>query len=463
MDGTPLPRDLALPLPAADLLLQIAIVFLFLLHILFVNLMLGGALLTIVYEWRGLRRTTLDALAKEIAATVTVNKSLAVVLGVGPLLAINALYAIYFYTANSLTGRAWMMIVPLVIAAFLLLYAHKYSWQALADRKGLHLSIGVVGTLLLLAVPFIFLANINLMLFPDKWLRVEGFLSAVFLPNVLPRFLHFVLASVAITSLFLAGWFCSRRVDFEKRFPGIDRGEIRRELLTAAFGATALQLIAGPLVLLTLPPHGLSWRMLANISVGVALGVAALVLLWREGRSTAPLSFRYWTIVVLLGGTVMFMGYGRHLYREGAIAPHRAMVAAHTAAFQARALGARMRLAAGTPRLGDVEQAASAGERTFRAVCLACHAPEARRVGPPLTEIVEIYAGNPDALISWVRNPGKKRPSYPQMPPISMKDTQYRSVATYILEEAFAPGPAPAADDELTAGSRQSSSPSTAG
>jgi len=380
MDATPLPRDFPLPLPAGELELQIVLVFLFLLHILFVNLMLGGALLTIAYELRGLRRPPLDTLAKEIAATVTVNKSLAVVLGVGPLLAINALYAIYFYTANSLTGGAWIMIVPLVIAAFLLLYAHKYSWQTLADRKGLHLTIGVAGVLLLLAVPLVFLANINLMLFPDRWLQVKGFLSAMVLPNVLPRYFHFVLASVAITALFLAGWFCSRRVAFEERFPGVDRGEIRRELLTAAFGATALQLIAGPLVLLTLPPHGLSWRMLANITAGVTFGVIALVLMWREARSTAPLSLRYWTILVLLGGTVLLMTYGRHLYREQAIAPHRALVAEHTAAFQARALGARMRLAAGTPRLGEEEQTASPGERTFRAVCMACH--RSHQLGP---------------------------------------------------------------------------------
>jgi len=442
MDLAPIPRDFPLPLPAAEPELQIAVVFLFLLHILFVNLMLGGALLTIVYEVRGLRRPALDTLAREIAATVTVNKSLAVVLGVGPLLAVNALYALYFYTANSLTGGAWIMIVPLVIAAFLLLYAHKYSWTTLADRRGLHLSIGIAGLAVLLAVPLIFLANINLMLFPDSWHRVEGFLSAVILQNVLPRYLHFVLASVAITSLFLAGWFCSRRVDFAERFPGVDRSEVRRELLTAAFGATALQAIAGPLVLLTLPPHGLSWTMLANIAVGVAVAAVALVLIWREARSPEPLSVRYWTVVVLLGGTVMLMVYGRHLYREGAIAPHRALVAERTAEFNAASLGARMRLAAGTPRIGGVEKTVSPGERTYRAICMACHARDERRVGPPLREIVEIYGGNPDGLITWVKNPGKKRPSYPQMPPISMQEFQYRDVAAYILEEVFPEAPA---------------------
>ena len=452
MDPMPIPHDFPLPLPASSLDLQVVLIVLFLVHILFVNLMVGGALLTLIYEIRGLRRPGFDALASKIAATVTVNKSMAVVLGVGPLLAINALYGLWFYTANALTGRAWIMVVPLVITAFLLLYAHKYSWQLLSDRKGLHITIGAAGTVLLLLVPFIFLANINLMLFPDRWLDVEGFLSAVALPNVVPRFLHFVLASIAVSALFLAGWLCRRAFPFEELLPELDRCETRRELLTTAFGATALQVIAGPLVLMTLPPNGFSWMLIGNLTVAVTLAIVGLILLWREMNESGPMSARYWAVVVALGCTVGLMIFVRHLYREEAIAPHRALVAAHTETFRAAALGAEMRLAAGSPRLGDVEIAASVGERSFRAVCMACHARDERRVGPSLTEIVDIYAGNPDGLISWVKAPGKKRAGFPEMPPITMQEPQYRAVADYILEEVFAPIPDAEEAGEATAG-----------
>jgi cytochrome c len=425
-------------MPASEIDLQVLIVVLFLAHLLFVNLMVGGALLTLVYEIRGLKRPSFDSLARKIAATVTVNKSLAVVLGVGPLLVMNALYGLWFYSANALTGRAWLGIVPLVIAAFLLLYAHKYSWDTLAEYKGLHIAIGAAATLLLLAVPLVFLANINLMLFPGRWPEVEGFLSTVLLANVLPRYLHFVVASVAVTALFLAGWLCRRSIDFDAALPELDRCETRRELLAVAFGATGLQLVAGPLVLLTLPPHGLSWLMISNIAAGVALALTGLGLLWREMRSPGPLSARYWTVIGVLGCTIGFMLLGRHVYREEAIAPHRAMVAAHTAAFHAAAVGAEMRLAAGAPRLSGVEATAPPGERLFRSVCMACHARDERRVGPPLTEIFDLYAGNPDGLIAWVRAPGKRRPDYPEMPPITMQDAQYLQVAEYILEDVFA-------------------------
>ena len=56
--------------------------------------------------------------------------------------------------------------------------------------------------------------------------------------------------------------------------PELDRCETRRELLAVTFGATGLQLVAGPLVLLTLPPHGLSWVMIGNITGGL-INVAA--------------------------------------------------------------------------------------------------------------------------------------------------------------------------------------------
>jgi len=450
MNPFPIPKDFLLPLPASPVDLQVAVVLLFIAHILFVNLMVGGAILTLAYELRGRRRPELDLLAQKIAATVTVNKSLAVVLGVGPLLAMNAFYALWFYTANSLTGRAWIMVVPLVVAAFLLLYAHKYSWQALADRKGLHITLGAAGTLLLLLVPFIFLANINLMLFPDRWLEVEGFLSTVLLPNVVPRYLHFVLASVAVTALFLAGWLCRRSFDFGSALPGLDRCETRRELLATAFGATALQLVVGPLVLMTLPPNGFSWPLIGNLAVAVALGVTGLVLLWREMGERGPLTARFWGIAVALGCTVGVMAFVRHLYREEALEPHRALVAAHTDSFRAASVGAEMRLAAGVPRLGDVEVVASPGEQTFRSVCMACHAVDSKRVGPPLTEIVEIYAGNPDGLIAWVKSPGRKRPGFPEMPPIAMQEGQYRAVAEYILDEVFAPSEPSA--EQATAG-----------
>lgn len=433
MPSVPVPHDLPLPLPLAPATAGVAIVVLFLLHILFVNLMVGGALLTVAFELAGRRDRAFDELAREIAATVTVNKSLAVVLGVGPLLVMNVLYTLYFYSANALTGSAWIMIVPLVTAAFLASYAHKYSWDRLADAKGLHLAIGMIAALLFLVVPLIFLANINLMLFPERWPTVHGFLTALALPNVLPRYLHFVVASLAITGVFLAGYFGRAGYPVEERLPGFSRASLRRRFLSLAFGATAAQLVVGPLVLFTLPASGMSWHMLANVLAGLLLALGVLWVLWREVVvPAASLDRRYAVVVVLLTGTATFMVSGRHLYREAALAAHRGLVAAATEDFAAEVLAAQMRAAAGTPRLAE-EKAASPGERVFKSVCMGCHARTTRLVGPPLVEIASLYRGNPDGLMSWVKKPGRRRPDYPEMPPVVLAEAQYRAVADYIL------------------------------
>ena len=335
----PLPLDIPLPLPAGPVMLQALLVFMFLWHILFVNLMVGGSLITVVFELMGRRRPDYDVLAKSVAGTVTVNKSLAVVLGVGPLLGINVLYTTYFYSANALTGAAWIGLVPLITLAFLVTYAHKYSWDQLSGAKGLHIALGMIGAGLFAVIPLVFLTNVNLMLFPGRWLEVDGFVSALMLPNVWPRYFHFMTASVAISGLFLLFFFLRAGCPIETKFQELDRAALRRIFYGIALGATALQLLFGPLLLLTLPANGMSWYLVGVITLGVSLALVAGVIMWREVTNPQPHPMRRATMVfTLITLTVFAMGYGRHVYREGAVQEHRTLMMEHTSDVGGRAL-----------------------------------------------------------------------------------------------------------------------------
>ena len=56
-------------------------------------------------------------------------------------------------------------------------------------------------------------------------------------------------------------------------------------------------------------------------------------------------------------------------------------------------------------------------------------------VGPPLTEIAQIYAGNPEGIVAWAKAPGKKRPELPQMPPFAhLGEANLRKLADMMLE-----------------------------
>jgi len=331
MNPIPVPRDIPLPLPAPEPVLVGVLIVFFLMHIVFVNFMVGGALLTLYYEIRGLKEKRYDKLAYEVASTITANKSIAVVLGIGPLLAINTLYTVYFYTANALTGAFWISIIPLVTAAFVLTYIHKYLWHAMERLKWLHLGIAIVVALLFLFIPLIFLTNINLMLFPEKWGTVQGFFSALSLPNVWPRYAHFILACPAMTGLFLV-WLFRRRGAEAIAATGFSRTELMRKGYQWAFWPTAAQFIVGPVAMLTLPRTELPLHSVwAVFGVAILLSLAMAHLMFAETRRTAETIGRSFVpICILMLAVVSLMGAGRHLYREAAVTPHRELVRAKT-------------------------------------------------------------------------------------------------------------------------------------
>ena len=428
--NTPIPRDIPLPLPANATFLEVILVAAFVAHILFVNLMVGGSILVLGFEIRGLRDRDYDKLAKAMTTTITVNKSLAVVLGVAPLLLINVLYTIHFYTANALTGTAWILLVPSIATAFLLLYLHKYSWDRLADQKGLHIAILAIAVGMFLLIPLVFLANVNLMMFPERWTDIRGFVSALTLPNVLPRYLHFICASLIVTSLF-GVWYFGRSGASDEHFERLRKPALRRVFYSVAFAVSLAQFVIGPLVLFTIPAKGLSTSVVVAVLSGAVLAVPAVWLLWTEVSVPEPQGRRLWAIVAYLSVTVICMSVGRHLYRMTALAEHRADIQAATRRWVDDSAQAAYDL-----ELSRAEQAAPAndGQQIFESTCAACHAVDRRVVGPSLAEIARIYADDPRGIVAWATAPGKKRADAPQMPAFgALGEARLRSVAEYML------------------------------
>jgi cytochrome c len=374
-----------------------------------------------------------DKLSLEIAKTTTVNKSMAVVMGVAPLLTINTLYTVYFYTANALTGLMWIMIIPLVIVAFLLLYAHKYSYEILKNNKPLHIAIVAMASALFLFIPLIFLTNINLMLLPEKWAMVKGFASALTLPNVWPRYFHFIFASLAVTGLFLFWWVGRKSLELNAIFKTITLYDLRKRFYSITFFASISQFIIGPMVLLTLPEKGLSWQMIMVILTGASLAVPALIYIWKE-LTGAPelLGKRFHIIALLITLTVVFMGYGRHLYRATSLAPHQKLVKKKTELYVKQVKEAT--LEANKPKPIETNKAPlSAGEMVFENNCKACHDLNEKVVGPSFKEAAQIYKGNKAGIMQWIKKPGKKREGPPMPAQSHLSDKEVSDVADWIL------------------------------
>ncbi len=430
MNQTPIPHDIGLQLPINVTFLHIVLVFVFLLHILFVNFMVAGTTFAFIFQVIGLFKKKYDKLAYEISSTVTVNKSLAIVLGVGPLLAINLGYTLYFYSSTALTGIAWLMVIPLVTLAFLLTYLHKYTWEKLENHKLFSIAIGFTSTVLFWLIPFIFLANVNLMLFPSQWPKVSGFLSSLLIPNVIPRYFHFMTATMAVTSLFAVGWFGRKKYNLKENLAGFTKAEIKKLFYSIAFITTCFQFFIGPLTLLTLPVHGISLNVYLFFIFGLLFAILFMILVWRELRSEkALLGKHFWGIIILLTVTVICMGFGRHEYRERAVTPHRMLVEQKTQNFYWQAEAAQTR-----ERLGiSTAPKKSPGEAAFETNCSVCHAKESVLVGPSLVEINEIYQDYPEGIVEWSKAPEVKRGG-PVMPPFKhLGDETLLEIANYML------------------------------
>jgi cytochrome c len=424
------PKDVLLPLPAPFWLLVGLLLVSFMAHILFVNLMVGSSLLALWTEIKGLKKKDWDRVSAAIAATITVNKSLAVVLGVAPLLTISVLYTAQFYSSSTLLGTAWLLVIPLVILAFLFTYAHKYSWDALDRSKGVHLALISLACALFLSIPFIFLANINLMLYPEHWRRIVSFWDALWLPNVLPRYFHFVMASLALTGLFFVYYF--RRTSGRSDLGSLKVSEVTRVFYGVALAATAAQVLFGLLLFFTLPAHVVSLRLIGILILVLALVPVALWWLWREVRAEDP-GRRFRPIVAVLTVVVSLMVLARHEVREAAVQPHRAKVTAKTVQYEAQVAATQGYLLM-PGGLGGVP--ASPGSVIFTRRCASCHSFERRLVGPALNQALAIYRGNPQGLKAWILKPGRKRPDYPAMPPQELPPDELQQLVEYVLQTA---------------------------
>jgi hypothetical protein len=188
---------------------QLFLFLTFFVHILLMNVMVGTTFIALISHARGGVST---ACTEAVSRTLPFTIAFAVNFGVAPLLFVQVLYGHLIYTSSILMAVYWLSIVALVITAYSLAYVYKDRYAQLAGFR--LLIVGPI-TILLLVTAFFFVNNLTLMQTPANWNRYFDHPSGLLLnledPMLLPRFLHFMVAAVAVGGLAISLWFHWRR------------------------------------------------------------------------------------------------------------------------------------------------------------------------------------------------------------------------------------------------------------
>ncbi|EFL50893.1 conserved hypothetical protein [Solidesulfovibrio fructosivorans JJ]] len=359
---------LSMPVPASWLHGMLFVTFG--LHLLFVLLMLGTALLGLLFFIQ--KRLSGDPgpqlWNKRVVHTHLGLKSLAVVLGVAPLLIIQVRYPHAFFTITGLFSYAWLAVIPLLIVAFLLIdaFGHKIS-----SSPWLAVVCGVLGVGALLTVPAIFTGALSLMERQDFWARfaAEGFRpDGVFAPHWLLRYLHIVGAALVFGAA------------FHLFFSAREHPEKAAKLRNWLFGATLVQVVIGiPLIFSV--ASGLDWPVLGAVTVGVA---GTMLTLWALRPAPVPTGPR--SLLVLLPVIFVSMLIARQFLQDRDLAPaHAAAVAVREARSQAYAPFRKEALAAFTAKLDTVYDN---GDTIYVGACQPCHGKAGHGDGPAAARLV---------------------------------------------------------------------------
>lgn len=288
------------------------------LHLLVMNIVVGSSLIAIYRRFANKPAHPRQVLP----GTTPTLLAIGINLGVAPLLFVQVNYGHLLYSSSILMASFWLGVIPMLIIAYYGAYAAR---DAKSDK--LRMVSAIISLLLFLWIAFVFTNNMSLMVRPDRWTawldNRDGTILNLGDASLYPRYLHFIVASVAIGGLFDAvlSWWKNpaRNVGrLERRNPDDDksfRDETVRGLRIFAI-ATIVEAVVGIWYLLSLPRPvilafmGHNPTATAVLIAGMATATVSIVSAWRN---------RPWTTVSLAILTVILMVATRAFARSAQI------------------------------------------------------------------------------------------------------------------------------------------------
>jgi len=327
--NVPVPPPDALGIPSPALIFQFLMLLTLALHFIFMNFVLGGSLIVAVNEWIFGKNPAAAKADSILLKMMPVSLSLAITMGVAPLLFVQVLYGNFFYSANVMMGWHWMSILALVMVAFYLIYiAIAKRPEGTASSTWTRL-IALINTILFFMVAFLFTNNAVLTENPMYWANIYSGAKSVAAPDssLWPRYLHTITGALAV-----AGLWCAAVARYRRRYYPEDAETslwLHRSGLMWAIGGTLAAMATGFLFLVFLGGDRIKAfmsmdAMFMGWTISVIVSIALLICLIMALQQPEKTIF-LWSGVGLMSAALFGMAMGREHLRMVSLKPYFTM------------------------------------------------------------------------------------------------------------------------------------------
>lgn len=197
------------------------------LHLNFAAFVLGVPIFAVTMEYIGWKRSDerLDRIAYDFTKLFTLAYTVTAVLGSIFLVSLPLLYPKFIDYMMKILGPTWWLYLIVMYGEVLVCYYYFYSWKKLSDRKGLHVSLGVLLNILGATLLLITSIWVGFMTTPGG-VNAEGELVSrwgaihthMWIPLSLHRFVANIVFGAGIAAAYAAFRFITAETDEEKAY-----------------------------------------------------------------------------------------------------------------------------------------------------------------------------------------------------------------------------------------------------
>jgi cytochrome c len=414
-------------------LLHYILIMIMFLFVPFISILFGGTILSVYYRRRGLKENNPLFLhfSYDVIETLTINKSIGIILGIVPLLTAILIYAQLFHSAE--TPSVNYLIISFIFTAIgvVLIYIYRYSvifgglFESIKNlvpeedsmgeliinyrdgSRSLGNLTGRYGIVFLFIALFLFIAATSSALYPILSLEV------------LVRFLLFLAAASAVTggSIFFAFFYWEGGI---KSGDDNYRSFVKKTALSLTFTGTLIQPFFLTFDIIVLPSSALSGAVFIYSTLAILLMFVVYHFLYSMIRDSnlkmsGPV---FYVLIFSMFGVIV----KDQLAMSNATRLNTAMLASKYTEYLKEITGE------------NKEAAKVNGEHIFNNICSSCHSFDHKIVGPPYKQTLPKYEGKLDQLVAFIRNPSKKNPDYPPMPNPGLKPNEAQAIAEWLMK-----------------------------